>query len=196
MDRVAEPWHGPLGLPLAGHEPACQRREVRLGGISGQGLLQHARGLLRGAAEPIAHAQQPGGDRSLQRLRRTEVRQPRRDRARRHAVFDQRDCDGVEHDRFLRGGQPSLQLEERKVTERDVADQVDELMPANDDPVGGGPPKVGAQLLAFAHAVLTRRVLYAASPKSASATRSTLQRNVSADRTAASISAMRPASEA
>src|SRR5581483_9769025 len=109
------------------------------------------------------------------------------DRARREAVLDQHHDDGVEDRRLLRGRQAAGELEEREIAEVDVAEQVDEVSAAHDDVRGVGPGDVGAELLP-GHVLRTRRVLYPASPKSASATSCTRLRNVSAARTSFSIS--------
>src|SRR5439155_12574112 len=182
-----------LRLPLPGDDSLSERLQVSV--IAGvlERLLKNARDLLGGPAEPVPHPQQAGRDSPLQGFGRAQVGHPRGDRARRHAVLDQRHRDRIEHHRFLRSWKPALELEESEVAERHVADELDQVVAAHDDPVGRAPTHLRPQLLA-GHVFLVRRVLYEASPKPDSVISSTRHRNVSVARTAFSISSFNPAS--
>src|SRR5216684_7180790 len=93
-------------------------------------------------------------DRGLERLGRPKVREARGDCARCHAVLDEGDGDRVEHGGFFRGGQPALQLEEGEVSERRLADEIDQVVPLHDDPIGRAPAQVGFESLSTLHAPL------------------------------------------
>src|ERR1700686_4541984 len=84
---------------------------------SAWGFLQGARGLLDRTAEAVAHAEQPGGHRCLERLGRAVVGEARGDRAGRQAVLDQGDRERVEHDRLVIVREAALQLQEGDVAE-------------------------------------------------------------------------------
>ena len=121
---------------------------------SRRSLLEHASRLLDRPSEAVAHAQQAGRDRRLERLGSPVVGQPRRQRARSDAVLDQRHGDGVEHHRFPGAGQPAAQLQEREVAERHLADEVGrQVVAADEDLVGRAPAQTRAQLAAHLRTV-------------------------------------------
>ncbi len=142
MDRVADAWDRPSLVPISPHHITGDRLDTR---SIGRRRLEHAGHVFDRASVARPEPEQPGRDCCLQRLRSTEIGEPGGNRARGHAVLDQRDGDGVEDGRLLGSGQAALQLQEGEVAQRDCADQVDQLVAPDDDPVGGAVGDVGAQ---------------------------------------------------
>src|SRR6266851_1282320 len=193
VDRVTQPRNCSLRLLLPGDDPFGKGLQVGVVACILERLLKHSSDLFRGPAEAVPHPQKARRDRALQRFGRAKVCHPRGDRARRHAVLDQRDRDRVEHHRLLRSREPALELQEREVAERHVADELGQVVAAHDNLVRRAPAHFRVQLLPR-HVFLVRRVLYDASPKPDSVISSTRQRNVSVARTAFSISSANLAS--
>ena len=63
-------------------------------------------------------------------------------------MLDQRHGDGIENPRLGFGREAALELEEREVAERHLAQEVGQVMAADDDAVGRAPGDVRTQLLA------------------------------------------------
>ena len=102
----------------------------------------------------LPRAQQPGGDRALQRLRRARVGEPRGEHGRRQPVVGERDEHGVEHP----APRPASGM--RRCTSRNassvnvtLAHQLGGQVAAHQrDRVGVGAPDAGAQPVLIAHA--------------------------------------------
>ena len=132
--------------PVTLHDLAGGSAQV----LVGRRFLQRSCCLLDRPSEPIAHAKQSRGDRGLQGLGRPVVGEARGDRARREAVLDEGDGEGVEHYRLMAVGQAALELEEGHVAERDLADEVGgQVVAADEDLVGGAVAEGGVSVLAF-----------------------------------------------
>ena len=101
VHRVAEATDGPLGIAVLTDNSGCDGTQVCAGLGVLQAQLEHARGVLGRTSESIANPEQARGDGTLQSFGCAEIGEPRDDRARRHAVLNERDRDGVEHDRLL-----------------------------------------------------------------------------------------------
>src|SRR5438067_1232701 len=191
VHRVAEARDDLLARPVTGHDLA---RDLPALAARGR-LLEQARRLLDRSPETVAHAQQPRRHGRLQGLRGAEVGQPGGDRARGDPVLDQGDQDRVEHHRLAMVRQAALELEVRDIAERHLAYEVGrQVVAADEDLVGGAAPKRRPELAA--HFLTVSRVLYPASPKSASGTSVTPPRNIRREWIASSISATRAESDA
>ena len=143
MRGVAQTRDDVLPRPVALHDLAGRGARV----LVGRRLLQGSGCLLDRASEAIAHAQESRGDRGLQGLGRPVVGQARSDRAGRQAVLDEGDGEGVEHHRLVTVRQAALELEVGHVAERDLADQVGQVMAADEDLVGGAAAEARPDLL-------------------------------------------------
>ena len=83
---------------------------------AGERLVEEARGVLGGAEEDRPAAEQPGGDRALERLGRPRVGEPGGEHRRGEAVVGERDQHGVE--------QPGLARRRRAPGDRRKASSV------------------------------------------------------------------------
>ena len=121
------------------------------------GLEEHGR-VLDDAEEDGARPQEARGDRALERLRRTGVRQPGREDRRRQAVLRKRDEHGVEEHRLLGRRRAAAHEQVRELRERDLAHQVvRQVETADRDRIGVDRADVGVEPVAIAHpALLTR----------------------------------------
>lgn len=98
MYRVSDPWHELALIQERLHDASS--------GTNGwarplEPLLKHPRCILDGSDETTSHAEKTGDDGALQGFGRSEIRQTRRERARRQAVIDERHEDRVEESRLL-----------------------------------------------------------------------------------------------
>jgi hypothetical protein len=93
-----------------------------------------------------AQAAQARGHRGLQRFGGARIGEARGQRARRHAMLDQRDDDGVEGDGLLRRRDAPRELQEGHVAQVQVAEDFrGQVAPAHGDPVGGAVAQLGVQ---------------------------------------------------
>ena len=144
VDRVADAKGSPAWRsaprPRSGSADAGMLDLGRVGDRGGE----DPRGAFRGSDEDGADAEDPGGHRALQRLGSAQVGQSRGNRARRHAMFDERDQHRVERHRLLWGREASHDLQVRHVSEADVPEQsARQIAPSDDDLVGRAPAHLG-----------------------------------------------------
>ena len=127
---------------------AVQRQRVPAGLVGGQrgrrGLLplQHlvqvTPAVLGDPEEPGPAAEQPGGQRPLQRVRGRQVGQPRGDRGRGEPVVGQRHQHGLEHPGLRRRRPAQRDQPEGELSEADLAHQVGrQVLAEQPDLVGG-----------------------------------------------------------
>ena len=129
VHRVAEAGHVAARLPGAAHQ--VQRQRVPAGVVRrqwtvvrGQRVGQEAARVLGDPEEAGPAAEQPGGQRTLQRVGRGQVGQPRGDGGRGEAVVGERDQHRLEH-AYLAGRRPAPgEQPERELAEADLAHQV------------------------------------------------------------------------
>ena len=147
------------GVAEAGDEPArplrlrhhLHRQLVPLGGrrrprgAGGEGVRQEDRGVLGDAEEARAAAEQSGGERALQRVRRAGVGQAGGDRRRGQPVVGEGDEHGLEHRQLLAGRPPLGDEPVRQLAEAQPADQLGgEVVAEQRDRLGCRGPDPGA----------------------------------------------------
>ena len=130
VHRVPEAGHEPPGGPGLPH----RRQRHRVPALVGQkaahrpSVLQHvvqvAAAVLGDPQEPGPTAEQPGGQRPLQRVWGGQVGEPGGDRGRGEPVVGQRHQHGLEHPGLGRGGPPQRDQPEGELAEADLAHQV------------------------------------------------------------------------
>ena len=139
----------PARRPRAARRPRCsaivaQRRVVgRRAGASDrlQRVEEELRGVTGRAEEHAAGAEQPGGHRALDRLRRAGVGEPRRERARREAVIGERHEHRVEQAALLRRGLAPRDEQIRELGEREPAHDLARQVAAGHRDLGRGSPR-------------------------------------------------------
>jgi hypothetical protein len=151
VHRVAQPGDA-TGARLDGGQR--DRVPVRVRPVLFDQIMQEPSTVLGHAEEAGSAAEQPGGHRALQGLRRAEVGQPGRDRGRREPVVGQRDQHRLEHPRLARAGPPPGHQPERQLTEADLAHQVGgQVLPEQPDLLlVGGADRGGKAQFPVSHA--------------------------------------------
>jgi hypothetical protein len=104
---------------------------------------QQPRGMLHRADEHASQAAEARSDRRLHRFRRAKVSEPRRERARRHAVLDQGHGHGVEEPGLVLVRRLAGELEPRHVAQAQGAeDLARQVLAAHDDALARGPAEI------------------------------------------------------
>ena len=141
VHRVPEAGDEPVLLARPPHRGQCQGIEGRIVagrfGRPGEGVGQETAGVLGDAEEPGTTAEQPRGQRSLDRVGRAEVGEPGGDGRRGEAVVGQRDQHGLEHPDLARRWALLCHQPQRQLPETDLAHQVGgEVLAEQGDAVG------------------------------------------------------------
>ncbi len=126
------------GPPHRGHREGVEGR-VAAGRIGrrGEGFGQEAARVLGDPEEPGAAAEQPRGQRALDRVGGTEVGEPRGDGRGGEAVVGQRDQHGLEHPDLAGRRAPLGHQPQRQLPEADLAHQLGgEVLAEHGDAVG------------------------------------------------------------
>ena len=146
VHRVPEPGHEAAGVALvrrtasrASGVPACVVGPGRSSPRSTTTACRNAAAVLGDAEEARPAAEQPGGERALQRVGRGQVGQPGGDRGRGEAVVGQRDEHRLEDPGLAGRRAPLRDQPEGQLAEADLAHQVGgEVLAEQRDLVGAG----------------------------------------------------------
>ncbi|MCY1238955.1 hypothetical protein D9M72_517190 [compost metagenome] len=142
VDGVAHAEDLLAALLVAAHERARRFQDLFVRGVVRQfagAFVKHLGGVLHGAEEHAARAEQAGRHRALQGFRRADIGEAGRQRAGRDAMVGRGHQQGIDHDLLARRGQARQRGVEDHVDKVELADDLGgKVQATHHDGVGGG----------------------------------------------------------